>query len=74
MGWGEALIAHVDLIVFVVTPTHDDPNFSGRNRVWHEALVSRQKAPVSHVDGVESAERIVAGVVQEVRMRHGAIL
>ena len=110
MGWGEALIAPADLIVFVVTPTpirlerlaaretqrfgnriapggdmheihvafrewasqYDDPDFSGRNRAWHEAWLSRQKAPVLRVDGVESAETMVAGVAQELRMR-GAI-
>jgi adenylate kinase family enzyme len=101
MGWGEALIASVDLIVFVVTPTpvrlerlarrekerfgdriapgggmhgihvafrewasqYDDPNFSGRNRAWHEAWLSEQTAPVLRIDGMNSAEKMVAGVI-----------
>lgn len=101
MIWGEALITHVDLIVFVVTPTttrlerlaarekerfgdriapggdmheihvafrewasqYDDPNFSGRNRAWHEAWLSEQTAPVLRIDGMNSAEKMVADVI-----------
>ncbi|MCF8976944.1 MULTISPECIES: adenylate kinase [Pseudomonas syringae group] len=101
MVWGEALITHVDLIVFVVTPTptrlerlaarekerfgdriapggdmheihvafrewasqYDDPKFSGRNRAWHEAWLSEQTAPVLRIDGINSAERMVADVI-----------
>ena len=101
MVWGEALITHVDLIVFVVTPTltrlerlaarekerfgdriapggdmheihvafrewasqYDDPNFSGRNRAWHEAWLSEQTAPVLRIDGMNSAEKMVADVI-----------
>ncbi|MHC8340555.1 ATP-binding protein [Pseudomonas sp. HLT2-19-2] len=104
MGWGDALITHVDLIVFVVTPTpvrlerlaarekqrfgnriapggdmhgihvafrewasqYDDPNFSGRNRAWHEAWISEQSAPVLRIDGMDSAEKMVADVVSVV--------
>lgn len=95
------LIASVDLIVFVVTPTpvrlerlarrekerfgdriapggdmhgihvafrewasqYDDPNFSGRNRAWHEAWLSEQTASVLRIDGMNSAEKMVAGVI-----------
>lgn len=101
MGWGDSLISHVDLVVFVVTPTpvrlerlaarekerfgnriapggdmhgihvafrewasqYDDPNFSGRNRVWHEAWLSGQTAPVLRIDGMSSAEKMVADVI-----------
>lgn len=101
MVWGEALITHVDLIVFVVTPTptrlerlaarekerfgdriapggdmheihvafrewasqYDDPNCSGRNRAWHEAWLSEQTAPVLRIDGINSAEKMVADVI-----------
>jgi adenylate kinase family enzyme len=101
MGWGEALITQVDLIVFVVTPTsvrlerlaarekerfgdriapggdmhgihvafrewasqYDDPNFSGRNRAWHEAWLSEQTAPVLRIDGMDSAEKMAADVI-----------
>ncbi|WP_339472053.1 ATP-binding protein [Pseudomonas sp. EL_65y_Pfl1_R83] len=104
MGWGDALIADAELIVFVVTPTpvrlerlaarekenfggriapggdmyqiheafrewasqYDDPNFSGRNRAWHEAWLSRQVASVLRVDGMSSAERMAEDVVQAV--------
>jgi adenylate kinase family enzyme len=101
LSWGDALIAHVDLIVFVVTPTpvrlerlaarekerfgdriapggdmheihvafrewaseYDNPEFSGRNRAWHEAWIAGQAAPVLRIDGVGSAENMVADVV-----------
>lgn len=101
MGWGDALIAHADLIVFVVTPTpvrlerlaarekqrfgnriapggdmheihvasrewasqYDNPDFSGRNRAWHEAWLSEQTARVLRIDGVNSAETMVADVI-----------
>ncbi|AKS09819.1 AAA family ATPase [Pseudomonas trivialis] len=107
MGWGDALIADAELIVFVVTPTpvrlerldarekerfgdriapggdmyqiheafrewasqYDDPNFSGRNRAWHEAWLSRQTAPVLRVDGMSSAEQMAEDVVQAVLLR-----
>jgi len=102
MGWGDALLAPVDLIVFVATPTpvrlerlaareterfgnriapggdmheihlafrewasqYDDPNFSGRNRAWHEAWLTEQTAPVLRIDGVNRAETIAADVIQ----------
>jgi adenylate kinase family enzyme len=101
MVWGDALLAQVDRIVFVVTPTavrlerlaarekarfgeriapggdmhdihvgfrewaaqYDDPEFSGRNRAWHERWLAGQTAPVLHVDGTDSAEQVVAQVV-----------
>lgn len=104
MGWGDALIADAELIVFVVTPTpvrlerlaarekerfgdriapggdmyqihqafrewasqYEDPDFSGRNRAWHEAWLSRQTAPVLRVDGMSSAEQMAEDVVQAV--------
>ncbi|MFL1386133.1 AAA family ATPase [Pseudomonas tritici] len=104
LGWGDALIADAELIVFVITPTsvrlerldaremeryggriapggdmyqiheafrewasqYDDPNFSGRNRAWHEAWLSRQAAPVLRVDGMSSAEQMAEDVVQAV--------
>jgi hypothetical protein len=37
---------------------YDDPNFSGRNRAWHDAWLSQQTAPVLRVDGVSSAEQM----------------
>lgn len=43
---------------------YDDPNFSGRNRAWHEAWLSRQTAPVLRIDGMSTAEQRVADVVQ----------
>jgi hypothetical protein len=102
MGWGEALINHVDLIVFIVTPTpvrlerldarekerfgdriapggdmheihvafrewasqYDDPNFSGRNRAWHEAWLSELTATVLRIDGMNNAEKMAANVIQ----------
>ncbi len=102
MGWGDALISNVDLIVFVVTPTlvrlerlaarekqrfgdriapggdmheihvafrewasqYDDPTFSGRNRAWHERWMSTQTAPTARVDGLNSAEKMAADVIQ----------
>ncbi|MGY2258225.1 ATP-binding protein [Pseudomonas sp. SDO55104_S430] len=101
MGWGDALITDVDLIVFVETPTpvrlerlaarekerfgnriapggdmheihvafrewasqYDNPNFSGRNRAWHEAWLTEQTVPVLRIDGTISAEKMVADVV-----------
>ncbi|WP_421556597.1 adenylate kinase [Pseudomonas kitaguniensis] len=102
MGWGDALISNVDLIVFVVTPTlvrlerlaarekqrfgdriapggdmheihvafrewasqYDDPTFSGRNRAWHERWMSTQTVPTARVDGLSSAEKMAADVIQ----------
>ncbi|MCJ8207364.1 adenylate kinase [Pseudomonas sp. RGM2987] len=104
MVWGDALLAQVDLIVFVVTPTpvrlerlaarenarfgdriavggdmyeihvafrewasqYDNPDFSGRNRAWHEQWLSRQTAPVLQIDGTDSTEKMVAEVTQNV--------
>lgn len=101
IGWGDALITHVDLIVFVVTPTlvrlerlaarekkrfgnriapggdmheihvafrewasqYDNPDFSGRNRAWHEAWLSGQTAAVLRIDGMNSAEKMAADVI-----------
>ena len=45
---------------------YDDPSFSGRNRAWHEAWLSRQTAPVLRVDGMNSAEQMAAEVVRAV--------
>lgn len=45
---------------------YDDPDFSGRNRAWHEAWLSEQTAPVLRVDGMRSAEQMVADVAQAV--------
>lgn len=42
---------------------YDDPNFSGRNRAWHEAWLSEQTAPVLRIDGMNSAEKMVADVI-----------
>ncbi|MFJ2682189.1 adenylate kinase [Pseudomonas sp. NPDC087342] len=104
IGWGDALISHADLIVFVVTATpvrlerlaarekqrfgdriapggdmheihvafrewasqYDNPNFSGRNRAWHEAWLSGQTAPVLRIDGMNSAEKMAADVIHAV--------
>jgi adenylate kinase family enzyme len=101
MGWGEALITAVDLIVFVVTPTpvrlerlaareqarfgdriapggdmheihvafrewasqYDDPDFSGRNRAWHEAWIAQQRAALLRIDGEGAVEKIAADVI-----------
>lgn len=100
VGWGDALITHVDLIVFVVTPTpvrlerlaarekerfgnriapggdmheihvafrewasqYDNPDFSGRNRAWHEAWISEQTAPLLRIDGMNSAQKMTSDV------------
>jgi adenylate kinase family enzyme len=102
MVWGDALLEHVDLTVFVVTPTpirlgrlaarekerfgdriavggdmhaihvafrewasqYDDPNFSGRNRAWHEAWLSAQTSAVLRVDGTDTTEKMAADVLQ----------
>jgi adenylate kinase family enzyme len=102
INWGDALITHADLIVFVVTPTpvrlerlavrerrrfgdriapggdmheihaafrewasqYDNPDFSGRNRAWHESWLSAQTAPVLRVDGMRSTEKMAADVIQ----------
>lgn len=104
MGWGDALIAHVDLIVFVVTATpirlerlaarekerfgdriapggdmhgihvafrewasqYDNPDFSGRNRAWHEAWLAEQTAPVLRIDGEHAAEKMAADALHAV--------
>ncbi|AZC30802.1 adenylate kinase [Pseudomonas chlororaphis] len=101
IGWGDALITHADLIVFVVTPTpvrlerlaarekerfgnrialggdmheihvafrewasqYDNPNFSGRNRAWHESWISEQTAPALRIDGMNSTENMAADVI-----------
>ncbi|MGZ9668249.1 adenylate kinase [Pseudomonas sp. GNP014] len=42
---------------------YDDPNFSGHNRAWHEAWLSEQTAPVLRIDGMNSAEKMVADVI-----------
>lgn len=107
IGWGDALIAHADLIVFVVTATpvrlerlaarekerfgdriapggdmhgihvafrewasqYDNPNFSGRNRAWHEAWISEQTAPVLRIDGMNSTEKMAADVIRTLSQR-----
>ncbi|WP_392893907.1 adenylate kinase [Pseudomonas migulae] len=104
MGWGDALISHADLIVFVVTDTsvrlerlaarekerfgnritpggdmheihvafrewasqYDNPNFTGRNRAWHEAWISEQTVSVLRIDGMSSPEKMAADVVDAV--------
>ena len=43
---------------------YDDPNFSGRNRAWHEAWLAGKTAPVLRVDGTDSARQIAAQVDQ----------
>lgn len=45
---------------------YDDPNFSGRNRAWHEAWLSRQTAQVLRVDGMSSTEQMAAQVIDAV--------
>jgi adenylate kinase family enzyme len=100
MVWGDALLAHVDLIAFVVTPTpvrlerlsarekarfgdriapggdmherhvafrewasqYDNPDFSGRNRAWHERWLSGQPSPVLQLDGTISVEKLTSQV------------
>ena len=42
---------------------YDDPQFSGRNRAWHEAWLSQQTAPVLRIDGLKRPEQMVADVV-----------
>ena len=46
---------------------YDDPQFSGRNRAWHEAWLSGQTIPVLRVDGVRSADEMVADVLGHCR-------
>lgn len=105
LNWGEALIAQVDLIVFVLTPTplrlerlavrekqrfgeriapggdmhaihvafrqwaaqYDDPNFTGRNRAWHEAWIAMQTATVLRVDGSRGVQEMQDAVVERLR-------
>ena len=109
MVWGDALLVHVDLIVFVVTPTpvrlerlaarekarfgdriapggdmhkihagfrewasqYDNPDFSGRNRAWHERWLSGQPSPVLQIDGTINAEKMTSEVTQALsRLSH----
>lgn len=42
---------------------YDDPDFSGRNRAWHEAWLSQQTASVLRIDGAGSVETMVTTVV-----------
>ncbi|MBC3248603.1 adenylate kinase [Pseudomonas lurida] len=42
---------------------YDDPQFSGRNRAWHEAWLSQQTAPILRIDGMKRPEQMVADVV-----------
>lgn len=42
---------------------YDDPQFSGRNRAWHEAWLSQQTVPVLRIDGMKRPEQMVADVV-----------
>lgn len=103
MVWGEALLAHVDLIVFVDTATpvrlerlaarekerfgdriapggdmheihvafkawasqYDNPDFTGRNRAWHERWLSAQTSALLRLDGTNSPEAMVARVIHE---------
>lgn len=41
---------------------YDDPNFSGRNRAWHETWLSQHTAPVLRIDGMRGAEQMAADV------------
>ncbi|BDB19610.1 adenylate kinase [Pseudomonas sp. CYM-20-01] len=41
---------------------YDDPNFSGRNRAWHESWLSQQTVPVLRIDGMRGAEQMAAEV------------
>jgi len=43
---------------------YDDPNFSGRNRAWHERWLSAQTSAVVKIDGVNSTETMAAEVIQ----------
>lgn len=42
---------------------YDDPNFSGRNRAWHEAWLSHMAAPILRIDGADSVGAMVTAVV-----------
>ena len=41
---------------------YDNPEFSGRNRAWHERWLSGQTSPVLQIDGTNSAEEMAAEV------------
>lgn len=43
---------------------YDNPEFSGRNRAWHERWLAAQTAPVLRVEGVNSPEAMAAEVIQ----------
>lgn len=43
---------------------YDDPNFTGRNRAWHEAWLTAQTIPVLRIDGASDAGRMAADVIQ----------
>ena len=45
---------------------YDNPDFSGRNRAWHEAWLSDQTAPILRVDGMNMAEKMAADVIEAV--------
>lgn len=42
---------------------YDDPNFSGRNRGWHEEWLSHMAAPILRIDGADSVEAMVTAAV-----------
>jgi hypothetical protein len=42
---------------------YDDPDFSGRNRAWHEAWIAQQRAALLRIDGAGAAEKIAADVI-----------
>lgn len=42
---------------------YDDPNFSGRNRAWHERWLSGLKLPVFTVEGTQSVEAMAVEVM-----------
>lgn len=109
MVWGDSLVALVDLIVFVVTPTpvrlerlaarekarfgdriapggdmhdihvgfrewasqYDNPDFSGRNRAWHERWLSEQSSRVLYVDGAVGSDGMVLDVARKVSQLTG---
>lgn len=42
---------------------YDNPDFSGRNRAWHERWLSGQPAPVLQIDGTNSTEAMTSQVI-----------
>jgi len=46
---------------------YDDPTFTGRNRTRHQAWLSKQNAPVLHLDGIRDVHDLSATVLAKLK-------